>query len=267
MIKIDLPNSIPEGLHGGSLLVQQYCAQHDAAPELYATRHGKFDFNSSMYGCETVRTALKSAQFLKCCYCESKIPGTGYGEVEHYRPKAAWQQEKKTPLNRPAYHWLAYSWENLLWSCKVCNGSYKKNLFPLADPDRRDCLGRNLNDEQPMLINPASTDPRQHIRFNFEVAIAQTEEGERTIELLGLNRNDLSDLRRGVRDRLMAEWLCTKQAEKFGQEETEKPAIIRAKRNLADAVLPRSAYSSMAIDLISDLNENGSLIDSCEPAN
>lgn len=266
MIKIDLPASVPEGLHGGSLLVQQYCAQHDAAPELYATREGKFVFDNSMYGCETVRSALKSAQFLKCCYCESKIAHIGAGEVEHFRPKAAWQQKKKTPLSRPAYHWLAYSWNNLLWSCKTCNGSYKKNLFPLADPDARDCLGRDLTSEQPLLINPASIDPRRHIRFELEVAKAQTEEGERTIELLGLNRDNLSDMRRGVRDRLIAEWLCIGQAERLGEEEMEKPAIIRAKRNLADAVLPRSAYSSMAIDLISELNENGSLINNCGPA-
>lgn len=257
MIKIDIPNIVPEGLLGGPFLVQQYCAEHDAAPELYSTKEGKFNFDSGMYGCETVRSALKTAHFLKCCYCESRVTHVSYGEVEHYRPKAAWQQRHKTRLNRPGYHWLAYSWNNLLWSCKVCNGSYKRNLFPLSDPDSRDCPGRDLANEQPLIINPSSQDPRLHIRFVHEVAQPQSEAGERTIEVLGLNRSELCDERRGVRDRIWAQWDCVEQAKKLGVDELETPPIIRAQRGLAHAVLPRSPYSSMAIDFIDALGGNG----------
>lgn len=53
----------------------------------------------------------------KCAYCESPVTTTGFGDVEHYRPKSV-------------YWWLAYALENYLASCAICNQSFKKDKFP-----------------------------------------------------------------------------------------------------------------------------------------
>ena len=73
MIRIHRPPVVPEGLAGGPPLVADACALHDGDPDLFATSKGKFDFDGSVYGCETVRSSLKGAQFYKCCYCESRV--------------------------------------------------------------------------------------------------------------------------------------------------------------------------------------------------
>ncbi|MFC7737586.1 hypothetical protein ACFQX4_17480 [Roseomonas sp. GCM10028921] len=45
----------------------------------------------------------------KCAFCETPTTAVYYGDVEHFRPKAI-------------YWWLAYCYENYLFSCRVCNG-------------------------------------------------------------------------------------------------------------------------------------------------
>ena len=55
----------------------------------------------------------------KCAYCETPTAVVDYGDVEHFRPKSR-------------YWWLAYSYENYLPSCAICNQKYKKNEFKLT---------------------------------------------------------------------------------------------------------------------------------------
>lgn len=54
----------------------------------------------------------------KCAYCETPTRVVAYGDVEHFRPKSK-------------YWWLAYSYENYLVSCTVCNQEYKKDYFEI----------------------------------------------------------------------------------------------------------------------------------------
>jgi hypothetical protein len=56
----------------------------------------------------------------KCAYCETPTAVVDYGDVEHFRPKSI-------------YWWLAYSYENYLPSCAICNQKYKKDKFDLDD--------------------------------------------------------------------------------------------------------------------------------------
>lgn len=56
----------------------------------------------------------------KCAYCETPTKVVDYGDVEHFRPKSI-------------YWWMAYSYENYLPSCAICNQKYKKDLFEIAD--------------------------------------------------------------------------------------------------------------------------------------
>lgn len=58
--------------------------------------------------------------FGKCAYCETPTTVVVYGDVEHFRPKSK-------------YWWLAYSYENYLPSCSICNQKYKKDFFEIDD--------------------------------------------------------------------------------------------------------------------------------------
>jgi len=66
----------------------------------------------------------------KCAYCETPTTVVVYGDVEHFRPKSK-------------YWWLAYSYENYLPSCSICNQKYKKDFFD-SDPAAPAMLGPEI---------------------------------------------------------------------------------------------------------------------------
>lgn len=55
----------------------------------------------------------------KCAYCEADTQVVAHGDVEHYRPKST-------------YWWLAYTYDNYLFACQICNQTYKSDNFPIA---------------------------------------------------------------------------------------------------------------------------------------
>lgn len=185
MIRIVKPIESPTILvERGVSATNTLCAEYDGGKRHFPTR----DFDDSIYSHSDVRQALDSAQHGKCAFCESLISAEE-GDIEHYRPKAAVKQERSGALLRPGYYWLAYEWENLLLSCKSCNGSRNKgNLFPLADPEKRArCHTDDLSDEEPLLIHPALKNPGDHIAFVEEMAEPRDEYGRATITVLRLN--------------------------------------------------------------------------------
>jgi hypothetical protein len=90
----------------------------------------------------------------------------------------------------PGYFWLAYRWDNLLLTCFRCNTNRKRDLFPLRFPDRR-ARDPNENDDAagPLLINPCTEDPREHIRYRDVVAysVNNSTKGTATRNLFALN--------------------------------------------------------------------------------
>src|SRR5207253_16064 len=122
-------------LSRGSQKQANHCSDYLLRKTEYDAGKLLFQFDASIYGAKAVKKALIEAQHSKCCFCESK---TGYdGDVEHFRPKAGYQQAPKGRLLRPGYYWLAYTWDNLLLSCSACNQRHKRNLFPLTNPNQR----------------------------------------------------------------------------------------------------------------------------------
>jgi uncharacterized protein (TIGR02646 family) len=194
MIRVLRPATPPavlavEGLSGR----QQHCAA-------YAAGEREFQFDSGIYGHEDVKRALMVMHHGKCCYCESHVRHISPGTIDHYRPKAASQQRAGDPLNRPGYYWLAYDWENLLFSCPACNQKYKRNQFPLRDAAQR-ALSHldSLAGEEPLLIDPSKDNPAEFISFHEEFAFPLDDNlrGHTTIEVLKLNdRPDLVERRR-----------------------------------------------------------------------
>jgi uncharacterized protein (TIGR02646 family) len=201
-----------------------------------------FTFDSSIYGAKSVKNALVKAQQGKCAFCESQVRHIAHGDVEHYRPKGGVRQREADPLDQPGYFWLAYGWENLFFACQLCNQSFKKNLFPLADPTRR--ARSHLDDlaaEQPMLIHPADEEPSALIGFREEMAfpIDDDPRGRTTIEVLGLNREELAEFRLDHLEsfRLLRQALPLLPADSAEAQEIQ--ALFE------QAVLPRAQYSSM----------------------
>lgn len=131
--------------------------------------------------------------------------------IEHFRPKQG--ADRGDPftrthlIDRDRYWWLAWNWNNLLLGCSTCNSSsFKGNWFPLAPgsleiqvPDgiiREDhpCFAVGL--EQPLLLDPASDDPLDHMTWRPLNpnspngpwrAFHKTERGRITIHVLGLD--------------------------------------------------------------------------------
>lgn len=151
------------------------------------------DIDSKIYNGEGVKSQLLSDQHCKCAYCERYCNGD-YGAIEHYRPQKGYNAAVGQPLTKPGYYWLAYDWDNMLYSCSECNSSVKKNYFPLLDETTRNISGRDISQERPTILNPYFDNPSDYIEFHHELAVAKntnpatTKIGQDTIDYLQLNK-------------------------------------------------------------------------------
>ncbi len=173
---------------------------------LYTSRVGvsnrdlnKLEFDNGIYGDQTVKDQLMFDQHDKCCFCEGKFKDNGFGDVEHFRPKGAYKKYRLRTLTYPGYYWLAYSWQNLMYSCEICNRAHKKNSFPLENEDTRKPYHdhqNNLEDEDRLLINPLEEDPSDFIVFDNEMPLPRNGslKGKESIKTFGLERLNLSRL-------------------------------------------------------------------------
>jgi hypothetical protein len=141
------------------------------------------------YGDDGVKNQLFKAQHGKCAYCEKREEQAKWRDAEHYRPKSH-------------YWWLAWTWENLLFTCIECNREYKKNQFPLVDETTRlPPEAAPPGDESPLLIDPYAPegDPRAEIVFRRERVQGRerwkpygvTHRGIETLRICGLDRPGL----------------------------------------------------------------------------
>ncbi len=81
-----------------------------------AQQTGKFSFESAAW--KPAKGALKKDTGGKCAYCEASTDVVAHGDVEHFRPKSI-------------YWWLAFVFDNYLFSCQICNQTYKGDKFPI----------------------------------------------------------------------------------------------------------------------------------------
>ena len=200
MIRVVRPAKPPPILEDrGRAERDRLCEEFDAAPADYTSGKKSLAINRDIYADAAVKTALCNAQHGKCAFCESKVSAIAYGDVDHFRPKAGYQQRRTGKLKKPGYYWLAYEWSNLLFACQICNQQGKKNLFPLAKPRNRAVSHHDdLTREEPLLIDPSEVAPERHVGFREEVAFPRDSSrmGKVTIDLLGLNRPALIEKRR-----------------------------------------------------------------------
>lgn len=94
----------------------------------------------------------------KCAYCECNIrKESKYMEVEHFKPKALYPDE-------------VLNWDNLLPSCKRCNGQ-KDNHDVVNEP----------------LVNPRYDLPAAHLVFKGAYLFGKSDAGKSTVKEIELN--------------------------------------------------------------------------------
>jgi len=108
---------------------------------------------------------------MRCMFCGDS-EGTA---VDHFEPVA------HAPLR-------TFDWLNHLLACSKCNSDYKRDRFPRSA------------DGEPLLIDPTSDDPADHLHLVLAVGEYRglTPRGEATIDVLELNRAVLVSGRRRV---------------------------------------------------------------------
>ncbi len=94
-----------------------------------------------------------------CCYCEAGTEPSGFGHVDHHRPKG-----------RAEFRHLAYSWDNLVWSCSRCNQAKGDDWDP-ATP----------------LLDPCVDEPTEHLTWNDALVVGTSERGKYTVRCVDLN--------------------------------------------------------------------------------
>ncbi len=197
----------------------------------------------------------------RCAYCEQIIRPNQYGDIEHYRPKAAVLDEDWNVITRefdgvnvshPGYFWLAYDPQNLLLSCDACNKVSegrkwgKGNRFPV-DGDHLWHPNEEAN-ERPKLLNPVEDHPSEHMIFVPETGdlVETTERGRATIEILGLNLRGLPDMRADMYANMHARF-----EKVFGDNEDGEDTLPRKIAELLDQ--PRSFRSVTDLALLASI--------------
>ena len=113
---------------------------------------------SNVWNKPYIKAALLAFSFGKCCYCECKVDEiASYMEVEHFYPKKIYPEK-------------VVEWENLLPSCKRCNGT-KTNHDTGLEP----------------ILNPTIDIPNEHLYLKAFRFYGKTELGKMTIKVVDLN--------------------------------------------------------------------------------
>lgn len=174
---------------------------------------------------EDIKEALIKSSNGKCAFCECIPTEGGNIEVEHFKPKSIY----------PEY---TFSWENLLPSCRLCNGM-KLNHDTVKEP----------------IVNPYTDNPEDFFYYElFKVkakAGNNSKIGETTIEVCGLNTHRLFQPRANILVSLHDfEQDLGKAIRNYKDSNTERKKAIRI-RNIKEAIdriealaKPSERYSS-----------------------
>ena len=144
-----------------------------------------------------VRRTLHEMQSGKCCYCETEIPPSGYGQaIEHYWPKSHYPAKRNL-------------WANLLLACPRCNHA-KLNSFPLDErgqPLVIDPTSRDVNPESEVTFATQFRDVFEYRVIGRAVPVNGSARGTSTIEVVGLADDHHCRQRRLHYERVLWPWL------------------------------------------------------------
>lgn len=172
-----------------------------------------------------IKDALLKMSHDKCCYCETNIKEESkYLEVEHFYPKSIYKDE-------------VVDWENLLPSCKRCNG--KKG---------------ELDTKNESIINPTKDIPKEHIYINSYRFYPKDDLGKNTISNVGLNnRERLVNKRFQIGNELVEKLEdIVDLIEEYKKESLNrrKNKIIERLENLMRQAIPEAEYAATCATVI-----------------
>lgn len=112
----------------------------------------------NVWNIEWLKKSLMELSNGKCAYCECDLKvESNYMEVEHFKDKSDYPD-------------CVLEWENLLPSCKHCNG-HKSSHDVIKEP----------------IVNPFIDEPKNHLYFQYYRYKAKDNKGQCTIDVLDLN--------------------------------------------------------------------------------
>lgn len=195
-------------------------------PAFIASQTTEFIANkTNVWNIEWLKDCLLELSFGKCAYCECDLKEESkYMEVEHFEDK-----------NNNPHKVLV--WDNLLPSCKRCNGS-KSTHDVLSEP----------------IINPFVDIPANHLTFRLYRFKPKDNKGKTTIDVVDLNNTE-----RAVKKRFEIGEALEKAIEKSDErlELFEANPITRRRNKLKNTIedilkecQPDSIYSATCATIL-----------------
>lgn len=170
-------------------------------------RKSILDRNEGFWRDERIRSWLLKQFANKCWYSEAEDSVSSI-HVDHFRPKGRVANLDGT--TEDGYWWLSFNFKNYVIAGQLLNVK-KKDLFPVLDGEQRaapNCAEHQLRMEGAVLIDPLTNQTRL-ISYDRDddgcIAVmaggieCETDRfrAEKTIEILGLNRLDRLNQKRG----------------------------------------------------------------------
>jgi hypothetical protein len=181
----------------------------------------------SVWNIDFIKKSLLSLSNDKCCYCEANInEESKYLEVEHFHHKGKYKDE-------------VLEWNNLLPSCKKCNGT-KSDHDTILEP----------------IIDPSIIEPKKHLKY-WRYRLKGTDDfGKLTVSVLNLNDQDRLVKKRyeiGNAVQIKLEQLNEITDDFINGIQTStrrKNRIINGTKDLMKEGLPNSIYSATTATII-----------------
>ncbi len=181
----------------------------------------------SVWNLGFIKKGLSGFSNDKCCFCEANInEESKYLEVEHFHHKDQYKGE-------------VLEWDNLLPSCKKCNGT-KNNHDTKLEP----------------IIDPSKIDPKNHLKYWRYRIKGSDDLGKLTVSVLNLNDQDRLVKKRfeignAIQDKLEQLNELTDDYISGTQTSTRrKNRIINGTKDLMNEGLPNSIYSATSATVI-----------------
>jgi len=181
----------------------------------------------SVWNIDFIKKGLLAFSNDKCCYCEANInEESKYLEVEHFYHKDTYKDE-------------VLEWDNLLPSCKKCNGTkndYDTKLEPIIDPSK--------------------VDPKDHLKYWRYRIKGSDDIGKLTVSVLNLNEQDRLVKKRfeignAIQDKLeQLNELTDDYINGIQTSTRRKNRIVNGTKDLMREGLPNSIYSATSATVI-----------------
>lgn len=181
----------------------------------------------SVWHIDFIKKGLLDFSNDKCCYCETNInEESKYLEVEHFHHKDTYKDE-------------VLDWNNLLPSCKKCNGT-KNDHDTILEP----------------IIDPSKIDPKEHLKYWRYRIKGSDDIGKLTVSVLNLNDQDRLVKKRfeiGNAIQVKLEQLNELTDDYLNGVQTStrrKNRIINGIKDLMKEGLPNAIYSATSASVI-----------------